>query len=406
MRRALLVVLDSFGIGSAPDAERYGDRGVDTFGHIATACAAGRADREGLRAGRLRIPNLMRLGLGEAVRSTGNDRPLPVDSPAVVEGLHGSAAELSSGKDTPSGHWEIAGVPVTFDWGYFPPTEPCFPAALTDALIERCGLPGFLGNKHASGTDIVTELGEEHVATGKPIIYSSTDSVFQIAAHEEHFGLQRLYDVCAVARKLVDEYNVGRVIARPFVGSSAGDFRRTANRRDLATPPPEPTLLDRLVADGGQVTAVGKISDIFAHRGIGRKLKGDGNAELLERTLEAWDEAGDRELVFSNFVDFDTLYGHRRDVAGYAACLEEFDGFLPLLEQRLRPGDLAILTADHGCDPTWKGTDHTREFVPVLAFGPEIRSGSMGRRESFADIGQSVASHLGLPPLAHGRSFL
>jgi phosphopentomutase len=398
--------MDSFGIGWAPDAQHYGDEGANTFRHIAEACDAGRADREGLRAGPLRIPNLMRLGLGEAARCAMGDAPLPVDEPPLISGLHGCAAELSSGKDTPSGHWEIAGVPVTAEWGYFPCTEPCVPEALTDALLKRCQLPGFLGNKHASGTDIMAELGEAHVASGKPIIYSSADSVLQIAAHEEHFGLQRLYDLCSVARELVDTYNIGRVIARPFVGDSAADFRRTANRKDLATPPPIPTLLDRLVADGGRVTAVGKIADIFAHRGISRAIKGDGNAELFERTLEALDQAADRELVFSNFVDFDTLYGHRRDTSGYAACLEAFDALLPRLEERLSPGDLAIITADHGCDPTWPGTDHTREHIPILAFGPAVSVGSVGRRESFADIGQSVASHLQLSPLPHGKSFI
>jgi phosphopentomutase len=348
----------------------------------------------------------MRLGLGEAARSAGSDLPLTDVPPQAISAIRGCAAELSNGKDTPSGHWEIAGVPVTFEWGYFPRTEPCVPEALSEALIRRCRLSGFLGNKHASGTDILAELGEAHIETGKPIVYSSADSVLQIAAHEEHFGLQRLYDLCSVARELVDDYNIGRVIARPFLGAHAGDFRRTTNRKDLATPPPEPTLLDRLVADGGRVTAVGKIADIFTHRGISRVLKGASNAELFRHTLEALEEAGDRELVFSNFVDFDTLYGHRRDLPGYAACLEAFDALLPTLEARLCPGDLAIITADHGCDPSWPGTDHTREYVPILAFGPGISPRNLGRRDSFADIGQSVAAHLGLSPLAHGKSFL
>ncbi|MCH8183958.1 MAG: phosphopentomutase [Proteobacteria bacterium] len=317
---------------------------------------------------------------------------------------YGAAREQSRGKDTPSGHWEMTGVPVTFDWGYFPNERPCFPAALTSALVEQAGLPGLLGNRHASGTQILEDLGGEHLASGKPIVYTSADSVFQIAAHEDSFGLERLYGVCAVARKLVDGYGIGRVIARPFVGAS-GAFERTGNRRDYTTPPPEPTLLDRLCADGGEVISVGKVADIFAHQGTGRTVKANGNAALWDATLAALSEAPERSLIFTNFVDFDTLYGHRRNVAGYAAALEAFDARLPVFEKALRPGDLAIITADHGCDPTWTGTDHTRENVPVLAFGGGVAPGPLGLRESFADIGQTLAAHLGLAPLPHGTSF-
>ncbi len=400
MSRALILVMDSFGLGGAQDAARFGDEGSDTYGHIARECAAGRADAAGVRAGPLALPNLTRLGLTEAAAISKGEAVPPIAGPAA----YGAAREQSRGKDTPSGHWEMAGVPVAFDWGYFPNEQPCFPAALTEALAARASLPGLLGNRHASGTQIIEDLGCEHVASGKPIVYTSADSVFQIAAHEESFGLERLYEVCAVARGLVDDYDIGRVIARPFVGAS-GKFERTGNRRDYTTPPPEPTLLDHLTAGGGEVVSVGKVSDIFAHQGITRTVKAHGNAALWDATLTALAEAPDRSLIFTNFVDFDTLYGHRRNVAGYAAALETFDARLPELERALQPGDLAIITADHGCDPTWSGTDHTRENVPVLAFGSGITPGPLGLRQSFADIGQTVAMHLGLAALPHGTSF-
>ncbi len=400
MRRALILVMDSFGLGSAQDAARFGDEGSDTYGHIVRECAAGRAGAAGGRAGPLALPNLNRLGLAEAAAISRGEAATPIAGPAA----YGAAREQSRGKDTPSGHWEMAGVPVTFDWGYFPNEQPCFPAALTNALAAQADLPGLLGNRHASGTQIIEELGDEHVASGKPIVYTSADSVFQIAAHEESFGLDRLYGVCEIARELVDDYDIGRVIARPFTGAS-GNFERTGNRRDYTTPPPEPTLLDRLCADGGEVISVGKVSDIFAHQGISRTVKAHGNAALWDAALAVLADAPDRSLIFTNFVDFDTLYGHRRDVAGYAAALEAFDARLPELESALQTDDLAIITADHGCDPTWSGTDHTRENVPVLAFGSGVAPGPLGLRESFADIGQTLAAHLGLEPLLHGTSF-
>ena len=400
MRRALILVMDSFGLGSAPDAARFGDEGSDTYGHIARECAAGRADAAGVRAGPLALPNLARLGLAEAAAISRGEAVPPIAGPAAF----GAAREQSRGKDTPSGHWEMAGVPVPFDWGYFPNEQPCFPAALTEALVAQADLPGLLGNRHASGTQILEDLGDEHVASGKPIVYTSADSVFQIAAHEASFGLERLYGVCAIARGLVDDYDIGRVIARPFTGAS-GNFERTGNRRDYTTPPPEPTLLDRLCAGGGEVISVGKVADIFAHQGISLTVKAHGNAALWDATLTALADAHDRSLIFTNFVDFDTLYGHRRDVAGYAAALEAFDARLPELERALQPGDLAIITADHGCDPTWTGTDHTRENVPVLTVGGGVAPGPLGLRESFADIGQTLAAHLGLAALPHGTSF-
>ena len=456
MSRALLIIMDSVGIGGAPDAAEYGDAGSNTLGNIIRACASGEGDRAGLRAGPLNIPNLAQLGLGEVVKLAGPDlilNPLPLaqaatpalppppcgEGPGVgvesenslpqartrrsapaspqggggailardsmtrpLQGKWGIARERSKGKDTPSGHWEICGVPVTFDWGYFPRAIPCFPKALTDELIARCKLPGVLGNKHASGTGIIAELGAEHMASGKPIVYTSADSVLQIAAHEQTFGLRRLYDVCEAAFALTAPLNIGRVIARPFLGDAPATFLRTANRRDFAIPPPAPTLLDVATAAGREVVSIGKIGDIFAHRGTGRIVKASGHPALMEATLETLRTLADGGLAIVNFVDFDMLFGHRRDVPGYADALEKFDAMLPRLFAALKPGDLAILTADHGNDPTAPGTDHTRECVPVLAIGPGIAGGPIGMRETLADIGQTIARHLGLPPLAHG----
>jgi phosphopentomutase len=293
-----------------------------------------------------------------------------------------------------------------FDWGYFTDKENTFPQELLDALVERAGLPGYLGNCHASGTTIIAELGDEHVRTGKPIFYTSADSVFQIAAHEEAFGLDRLYELCDIARELVDEYRIGRVIARPFVGDGPDSYVRTGNRRDLTTPPHADTVLDKLVAAGGEVISVGKIADIYAHKGITTKIKASGNAALFDATLDALEGAGDRTIVFTNFVDFDMLYGHRRNVDGYAEALEYFDRRLPELLAAMREDDVVFLCADHGCDPTWEGTDHTRERIPVLAYGKGIEPGALGKRETFADIGQTVAAFFDLPPTDYGTSFL
>jgi phosphopentomutase len=398
MTRAAVLVLDSLGIGATADADKFGDTGANTLGHI--------AERR-VRAGRpLQLPNFARLGLLHAARDSCGAFPGGCKPDAAVAGAYGYAAELSTGKDTPSGHWEMAGVPVLYEWGYFRDPDNAFPRPLLDKLIERGRLPGVLGNCHASGTEIIKQLGEEHVRTGKPIVYTSADSVFQIAAHEETFGLERLLDLCLIARVLVDEYRIGRVIARPFLGTRADDFVRTGNRRDYAVPPPAPTVLDKLVASGGEVIGIGKIPDIFAHQGISREVKATGNAALFDATLEALAAAPDRSIVFSNFVDFDMLYGHRRDVEGYAAALEYFDARIPELLGRLGSGDVAILSADHGCDPTWSGSDHTREHVPVLAYGSRVRPGSLGRRSTIADIGQSLAAHFGLSAMDYGTSFL
>ena len=406
MRRAILLVMDSVGIGGAEDAAAFGDEGADTLGHIADACADGRGDKPGLRSGLLRLPNLVHFGIGQACLGSTGRMPPGLDGATDATAIFGYGVETSTGKDTPSGHWEMAGVPVRFAWTYFPDAEPAFPKALTDALIAEVKLPGILGNKHASGIPVIHEFGEEHIRTGKPICYTSADSVFQIAAHETHFGLERLYAVCEIARRLCDPLNVGRVIARPFVGETVADFKRTPNRRDYAVPPPEPTLLDRLTEAGRQVFSVGKIGDIFAHRGTGTILKAPNDMALFDRTLEAMGMAGDGDLVFANFVDFDTLYGHQRDPAGYAAALEAFDRRVPELVAIVQPGDLVIFTADHGNDPTYRGTDHTREHTPIAGFRPGVPGVDAGRRNTLADIGASVAAHLGIPPGPHGRSFL
>lgn len=406
MARAFLFVLDSFGVGGAPDALAYGDDGANTLGHIAEYCAAGAADRAGLRSGPLKLPNMSALGLVHIAKMASGVAPAGMPVPDRIFGLHGAASEISRGKDTPSGHWEIAGTPVTFDWGYFPADGDAFSPDLVEAICEAASLPGILGNCHSSGTEIIARFGEEHIRTGKPICYTSSDSVFQIAAHETHFGLDKLIDLCRIVRALIDPLNIGRVIARPFVGETASTFERTGNRRDFSVPPPEPTLLDRLAAAGRSVHAVGKIGDIFAHKGVTRLIKANGNAALTEATLRTMDEAKDGDLVFTNFVDFDMLYGHRRDVAGYAAALEAFDRRLPDIHRKMKNGDIVVLTADHGCDPTWRGSDHTRERVPVMLFGPGIRSRSIGIRPTYADIGETIAQHLGIPAGAHGRSFL
>ena len=398
MGRAVILVLDSFGIGATADAAKFGDAGSDTFGHIA---------RERAAAGKpLKLPNLAKLGLYQASRDSTGKFPAGAITDAEIVGAYGFAEELSSGKDTPSGHWEIAGVPVMFDWGYFTERENTFPQELLDALVERAGLPGYLGNCHASGTTIIAELGDEHVRTGKPIFYTSADSVFQIAAHEEAFGLERLYELCDIARELVDAYRIGRVIARPFVGDGPDSYVRTGNRRDLTTPPHADTVLDKLVAAGGEVISVGKIADIYAHKGITKKIKATGNAALFDATLDALREAGDRSIVFTNFVDFDTLYGHRRDIDGYAGALEYFDRRLPEMLEVMQDDDVLFLCADHGCDPTWEGSDHTREHIPVLAYGKGIEPGALGKRETFADIGQTIAAFFDLPPTDYGTSFL
>jgi phosphopentomutase len=398
MARAFLIVMDSVGCGGAPDAAAFGDEGANTLGHIARACAAGRAETG--RSGPLRMPNLDALGLGAAIRlASGLEAP---GLSAQPQGRWGAATEISRGKDTPSGHWELAGVPVPWDWHYFPDSRPAFPDDLVALVCQLAGTEGILGNCHASGVPVIAEHCEAHLRTGWPICYTSADSVFQIAAHEEAFGLDRLLRLCADLAPQLHAMKVGRVIARPFTGT-CGEFRRTANRRDFAIAPPAPTLLD-WVAEARRAThAIGKIGDIFSGRGIGKLWKGKSDLDLFEHLDRLSAQAEDGSLTFANFVEFDSLYGHPRDLAGYARALEWFDARAGAFLQRLRPGDLAIFTADHGNDPSWTGTDHTRERVPVICAG--AGTGGIGLC-AFTDVGASVAAHLGVAGHGPGRSFL
>jgi len=403
--RALLIVLDSFGCGGAEDAAAFDDVGADTLGHMVEACAHGRADRAGLRAGPLQVPFMKSLGLLRAHAASIGNPPAGSSDAIPPIGAYGYGVEMSTGKDTPSGHWEIAGAPVDFAWGYFPDTRPAFPDALTRAIIEHGQLPGILGDCHIDGLRAIKELGEEHLRTGKPILYTSVDSVLQIAAHEEAFGLRRLYDFCEATRELVNPLRIGRVIARPFLGGRADDFQRTPNRKDFAMPPPDGNVLDRAAEAGRAIVSIGKIGDIFCHRHTGEEIRGDRHADLFAKLLRALETLPDGGLIFANFLDLDTDFCHRRDVAGAAACVEDFDKRLAGLAALLRPDDLALVTGDHGNDPTWRGTDHTREHVPILVFGPQVPRGSVGRRETFADMGATIASHLCLAPTLKGRPF-
>ena len=403
MSRALILVLDSLGVGHAPDAESFGDQGADTLFHIAQACGKGQCDTQ-TRKGPLAMPHLDALGLGMAAKSSGGALP-PGFTVTQPQGAYGCAREISPGKDTPSGHWEIAGSPADFAFGYFPQNEPAIPDDLVAALVREGNLPGVIGRVHASGTAILEELGNEHVRTGKPILYTSVDSVLQIAAHEESFGRERLYELCVAARRLCDPLKIGRIIARPFLGHSASTYQRTPYRKDFSLPPPDGSIFDRAQQAGRAIVSIGKVADIFAHRNTGSVVKGQHDMDLFTKTVEALHTLPDGGLIFANYVDLDTDFGHRRNVAGYAAGLERFDARMPELLAALKPGDLCVLTADHGNDPTWGGTDHTREHVPIVAFGPDITPRALGVRGTFADIGASVAHHLGLVPTRAGTAW-
>lgn len=393
MARAFLVVMDSVGIGGAPDAHAFfngdvPDTGANTLAHIAQFCAHDQASQN--RAGPLLLPHLDALGLGRAVqRASGADAP---GLGAEPKGTWGVATEISPGKDTPSGHWELAGLPVPWQWHYFIDKQDSFPKEVVERVQEIAGTEGILGNCHASGTDIIRTLGGAHIKSGWPICYTSADSVFQIAAHETHFGLDRLLDLCADLAPMLHQMKVGRVIARPFLGSVDAGFRRTGHRKDFAIKPPAPILTNWVQDAGRRVYALGKIGDIFSMQGIHEVAKGPDDALMsdLKRLVE---EADDGSLTFANFVEFDSEYGHRRDVEGYARALEWFDAEIGTVLDGLRDGDILVLTADHGNDPTWPGTDHTRERVPVLVAG--IGAGRLGEI-GFKDVAGLVAAHLGV----------
>ncbi|WP_439119657.1 phosphopentomutase [Marivita sp.] len=402
MSRAFLVVMDSVGIGGAPDADRFfngtvPDTGANTLLHIAQACAAGQAE-EG-RSGPLHLPTLDALGLGHAVQLASGEAPPNLT--ATPTGRWAAATEVSHGKDTPSGHWELAGLPVPWDWTYLPDTVPSFPDDITQRICELAGTDGILGNCHSNGVRVIETFGAEHLRTGQPICYTSADSVLQIAAHEEAFGLDRLLKLCADLAPMCHERRIGRVIARPFVGQD-GSFERTTNRRDYAIAPPEPVLTNWVQDAGQAVIGVGKIGDIFSMAGIDTVHKGS-DAQLMQHLAHQIDTAPDGALIFANFVEFDSKYGHRRDVSGYARALEWFDAELAKLLPRLKPDDLLLITADHGNDPTWTGTDHTRERVPVLMAG--AGTGEIGH-VGFVDVAASIAKHLGVAARGSGRSFL
>lgn len=398
MARAIIMVIDSFGIGYSPDAADFGDVGANTLANLARAYY----EESGKK---IALPNLSSMGLIKACEQASN-QTFPYQGKVPSKGAYGFAQEISTGKDTPSGHWEMAGVPVLFDWGYFTDKTNSFPTALIDNINRETGFEGMLGNCHASGTEILTRLGEEHIKTGLPICYTSADSVFQVAAHEEHFGLDNLYKYCETVRELLGDLNIGRVIARPFVGDNAANFARTGNRRDYSVLPPASTVLEKVSQSGTHVVSVGKIADIFAHQGIDEKTKATGLNALFDATLQHINTAQDNSLIFTNLVNFDQDFGHRRDAIGYAKELEALDVRIPELLQALSEDDLLILTADHGCDPTWPGTEHTREYVPVIAYHPQITSINLGNRKTFADIGQSVAELFEVEAMDYGTSFL
>ena len=383
--RICLMVLDSAGIGEMPDAADWGDAGADTIGHI-------------LESRKVNLPNLQKLGLG-------NIRPL-ADLPAIDSpiGSYGKCRLKSNGKDTTTGHWEMAGIILK---KAFPTYPNGFPPRVIERFVADANVPGILGNVPASGTEIIKELGEEHVRTRKPIVYTSADSVFQIAAHEEIIPIDRLYEICEIARKILDgEDRVGRVIARPFLGNNAADFKRTENRHDYAVPPPTNNLLPLLKDAGLDVVCVGKIASIYDSMGVTEDLTAKNNDQTVDQTINALNDES-RGLIFSNLVDFDMLYGHRRDTEGYAKALEHFDERLPEIFDAMRRGDdLLILTADHGNDPTKEGSDHTREYVPLLVYGKTAKPGvDLGTRQSLSDIGQTIAENFGLE-LTDGVSFL
>jgi len=398
MARVIVLVIDGFGIGHAPDAADFGDVSANTFANLAKHFYQ-HEKRE------INLTNLAKMGLVQAAFEAGKSS-FPIVEQAPEQGAYGYAAEISTGKDTPSGHWEMMGVPVLFDWGYFPKQGHAFPAQLIEKINQATGYDGILGDCHASGTDIINKLGQEHIKTGLPICYTSADSVFQVAAHEEHFGLDNLYKYCETVRELLGDMNIGRVIARPFVGDNPDNFTRTGNRRDYSILPPAPTVLDVFTQAGGHVISVGKIADIYAHQGISEKTKATGIDALLDATITHINSAQDNSLIFTNLVNFDQDYGHRRDPVGYALALENFDQRLPEVVAAMNDDDVLFLTADHGCDPTWHGNDHTREYVPVVAFHKQARSVNIGERNTFADIGQTIADLFKLEKMPYGTSFL
>lgn len=407
MKRVFLIVLDSFGIGASFDAKKFNDVGSDTFGHIAEKCFLNQANIG--RNGPLYIPNLEKLGIIKAAKASTGKYPLGFDKNSCVIASYGFASEISSGKDTTSGHWEIAGVPVLKNWCYFKKKHNSLPNILLQTILNNSTCSGFIGNCHASGTNILHDLGEEHIKTKKPILYTSIDSVVQIACHEAIFGLSNLYQLCKNIRVALNKnkYNVARVIARPFIGNNKLNFQRTGNRRDFSIKPFAPTVMKKLIDEKqGKVIAIGKVSDIYAGEGISKKINSTGLLELCNDTINQIKLSKDNTIIFTNLVDFDSNWGHRRDVSGYARGLEFFDQKLSEILTLVGKRDLLILTADHGCDPTWIGTDHTRENIPILMYSPSIKKRFLGHRKTFADIGQTIAKYFSLSTMKYGKSMI
>lgn len=421
MARAIILVLDSFGVGYANDAKNFGDVGANTFINIAKHYLE-------VKNRVIDLPNLGALGLHELSKQASSveiwqELEQDLVSKNMVlndfyvkpsKGAFGYMAEISTGKDTPSGHWEMAGVPVLFDWSYFSNKETAFSDELISAINKKTGFSGMLGNCHASGTDIINALGDEHIKTGLPICYTSADSVFQVAAHETHFGLDNLYLYCEQVRELLSasDLKIGRVIARPFIGAeelsdgSLSEYSRTGNRRDYSVLPPSTTVLEKIAQADGQVISVGKIADIFAHQGITEKTKATGIDALVDATIEHLKTTADNSLIFTNLVNFDQDFGHRRDPVGYAQALESFDQRLPEIYAQMQDDDVLFLTADHGCDPTWPGNDHTREFVPIMAYHHKVGTVDLGQRTCFSDLGQTLAEMFNVESMSYGTSFL
>ncbi len=399
MKRVIWLVLDSFGIGNAPDAEKFGDKGADTLGHINDAYP-------------LSIPNMASLGLQKAYElNNGKSIKLAGTADPIDGSFYGAAIEHSAGKDTLSGHWEMAGVTMDVAMRFFPDAKPAFPPEMIDEILTKFNetqadpISGILGDRHASGVAIINELGEEHIRTGMPIFYTSADSVIQIAAHEEHFGLERLYKLCKIARKVADKYAVGRVIARPFTGDEKHGFERTKNRRDYALRPSGKSVLEIAQDKRLETIGIGKIPDIFGGYGISQKVPAYKLNGLMDATIEQIKALDCDGIIMTNFVDFDMEWGHRRDVEGYASGLEYFDSRIPELLKLLKDDDLLILTADHGCDPTWRGSDHTRENVPVFGILKSKNLGNIGIRDGFGDMAATISEHLGIPQPKNGVSF-
>lgn len=404
-KRVIIMLLDSVGIGHSHDSALYGDKtkggdhGANTLGNIL------------LQHPNMLITNLTNLGLlnsfNLSVQHNNTQNKYVVNACANPTASHGFAIETSVGKDTITGHWELMGCPVDFEWGYFTNPTNSFPQNLLNTLYTKGNITGSLGNCVASGTDIINKFGQEHIQTLKPIFYTSADSVFQIAANEEHFGLQNLYKLCEIAREELYKDNIGRVIARPFTGDNPSNFKRTGNRKDYSIAPSHPTVLNTLLKNNGQVVAIGKVADIFANSGISKSIKASGLTNLFNATLtEIKKEPVVPTIVFTNFVDFDSEFGHRRDVVGYKNALEYFDSRLPEALNLLTENDLLVIIADHGNDPTWYGTDHTREHVPVLFYNKATSPKNLGQLNSFSDVAQSIATYLNLPKLKHGKSFI